>query len=247
MADESPWGFSTPDVGALKTQWDQTLADPRGQAALLSFAAQALQPRQFGQSGLGQIGESLAKGGEAIRGIDTTEQKQQELESKQGLREAQSNAAAARADTATTRSDYAGARLALGQSEAERKSESNRMGGILRTQAAYQAHVHQLGEENKALQKASLLDPGALKRIQPVPSFQEWLAGNPQFHSLYAGTPSVMGQGTGATTPQSQASTPTPQAGTPPKPGTPDPLEGRTATGPDGKRIIRRNGEWVPL
>ena len=26
-----------------------------------------------------------------------------------------------------------------------------------------------------------------------------------------------------------------------------DPLEGRTATGPDGKKIIRKNGQWVPM
>lgn len=26
-----------------------------------------------------------------------------------------------------------------------------------------------------------------------------------------------------------------------------DPLEGRTATGPDGKKVIRKNGQWVPM
>jgi len=30
-------------------------------------------------------------------------------------------------------------------------------------------------------------------------------------------------------------------------PAAPDPLEGRTATGPNGQRIIRRGGQWVPM
>lgn len=36
-----------------------------------------------------------------------------------------------------------------------------------------------------------------------------------------------------------------PQQGGAPQAG--DPLEGRTATGPNGQKIIRRNGQWVPL
>lgn len=244
MADqESPWGFPSPDFAPLKQSWDQVLADPRGQAAVLSFAAQALQPRQFGQSNAGLLGESLAKGGEAIRGIDKQEQQTQELESKQGLREAQSNAAAARADTATMRTDYAGARLALQQSEADRKTESNRMGGILRAQAAYQAHVHQIAEDNKALQKAALLDPSAMQRIRPIPQFQEWIAANPQFHELYGKTPGVLGQGSGATTPPS----PTPQAptSTPDAPSSPaDRVKGTRYKTPQGDLVWTGTG-WI--
>lgn len=227
--DTSPWGFPSPNFDALKSQWDQTLADPRGQAAVLSFAAQALQPRQFGQSTAGLLGESLAKGGEAIRGIDTQEMKKEELQSKQDLREAQANAASARADTATTRTDLSGARLALQQQGQENVQSRNVMGGRLRVQTLY-------NQEKKAAEdaarKADLL---GLPAPAKVPSFFDWLATKPEYHSLYEGT-GTMGQGSPATAPPTGTPTPTaPNSGVAPAPTKPtDRVKGTYYETPQG-------------
>jgi hypothetical protein len=45
-----------------------------------------------------------------------------------------------------------------------------------------------------------------------------------------------------------QASQPAPGAGVPPPASQPtDPLDGKTATGPNGQKIVRKNGTWIPL
>jgi hypothetical protein len=40
---------------------------------------------------------------------------------------------------------------------------------------------------------------------------------------------------------------PPPPGGPPPTGGGADPLEGRTATGPNGQKLVRRGGKWVPV
>lgn len=239
---ESPWSFQGPDFSALKSQWDQTLADPRGQAALLSFAAQALQPRQFGQSSAGLIGESSAKGGEAIRSIDTQEEKAKELASRQDLRESQGQLAEQRANTATTRTDLAGANLALREKDVAHRGDVSRMQGTIGAQNAYQKYRAQIDLKNKQLQKDSLLDPKLKTQIQEPLNLQDWLTANPQMGQLYyGGQMPQTGQGSAATTPQTDWPPPS-AGGTPPAPGTADPWEGKTA---NKGAVIRQGGKWI--
>lgn len=240
-AGGSPWNFPAPDFAPLKQSWDQFLGDPKGQAALLSFAAQALQPRQFGQTAAGSLGESLAKGGEAIRGIDTQEEKSKELQSKQDLREAQSNVAAARADTATTRSDLAGTRLAFQQQEGQRKQEMGQTQNILAAQRQYQMEKKAIEDRNaKGQRDAGLLNTPFTPT--PVPTIQQWIAARPHLHGIFAGSPSLAdtGQGSGGTTPPVGATPPQSQF-TPPSTWQRSPSTGYFRD-PTTKKVYDSNG-----
>lgn len=210
------------DTGALKQRWDEYLSDPTTQGALLSFAGQAVQPRQWGQSNFGALMSAIGQGGASVRQSEQLNQKEQEAQDKSALRQSQSYAAETRADAARARAGEAGAnadiargRLAL----AERESE-------LRNQRAHNRNYqHFLGHYNKYVrdtQKANQ-DGAVTRNFKPAPILSplEYLAANPGLTrrlgitpedlAMPGGTPEGGGQPDAAPTPRRQPQ-PGPQA-----------------------------------
>lgn len=216
--------------GPGQDTWAAMFADPRAQAAILSIAGGLAQPPQFGQTGFGHFMSSVGAGGESVRQNEALDLKQQEADSKAILRESQAALAGAKAETSGARSDTSAARLELQRQANEDKNTRNSLGNVIRFQRMYQDHVKALQTAN---QKAALLGQPAV----PVPSFNEWSAKSPQLTSMLGLSAKDTSLATGDETLPDSAS---PTAGG-------DPNEGRTATGPGGKKKIWRNGGWQDL
>lgn len=234
-----------PDPAQLRGAWDQYLNDPATQAALLSFGAQAAQPRQWGQSDFGHLMSSVSQGGAGVRQVDEQGRKERELgikeqdaDSKQVLREAQAGQAEARAAVAGANANNAEGRLQMRQAELDARVNNNRFSRILQANRLYQTELTRLGKinENNALMRRPLV---------PMPgSMDEWLRGNPAvMASLGIATPEELhmpapgGAGTPATGAPAPGGPPAPTSGapaapqTPPQPGPPPPP---AASRPDG-------------
>lgn len=213
--------------------WDQYLSDPTTQAALLSFGAQAAQPRQWGQSDFGHLMSSVAQGGAGVRQQDEQERKQEELEIKQreaesrgSLRESQATLAEQRAATAGQGARHAEERLGLRRAELESRERLQGLQRQITAQRLYQDYVRQT---QKANENAALMPGG---RTVPIQSFQEFIVSNPVMMRNLGLTPESFqqpapgGAGTGqypAPTPgATPAPSPAPQGPPPPAASRPD-------------------------
>jgi len=102
------------DTGGLVDQWRGYLSNPSNQAFLMQTGIALLQPRQYGQSALGQFGSALGSGGEAAGRVQTRQEASQELASKQeqrtGLLNVREGELAARTAQGTAREERLSAR-----------------------------------------------------------------------------------------------------------------------------------------
>lgn len=243
------------DLGALfnpqsqqgpgQDTWGQLMQDPRGPAALLSIAGALAQPPQFGQSGFGHLFSALGSGGESVRTNEALDTKAQEAASKTDLRTSQALLAESKANEAGSKAGQAGAnatiqqqRLELQKQANDDKNSRNTLGNIIRFQKMYQDHVKGLQTLNS--RNALLGNPAV-----PVPSFKDWAAQSPQISA----TLGLTGQDVGAADSGGTPGVDETLGGVPISASTPqaDPNEGRTATGPGGKKMIYRNGKWQDL
>lgn len=218
-----------PDTGALRQQWDLYLNDPKTQAALLSFGAQAAQPTQWGQTGFGHLMSSVAQGGAGVRQVESLDQKQQEADSKSTLRESQGLLAESRAANAGLAARNAEDRLGIARMREENLNERNRLGRLLQANRLYADYVKatQKANENEQLMR------GRNAQIKPILSQEEWFAQNQPLMTSLGLTPGSFqapAPGTGDGSPTvltppgggTSAPNPPPQSGTgggPPQPG----------------------------
>lgn len=215
----------------LQQGWNGISSDPRALGALLSMSGALVQPPQFGQNTLGHLLGGLGAAGDSARTTEGLDLKQKEADSKGELRAAQAGAAEARSNSASARNDASATRLQIAQQSEEGKNARNQLGNVIRYQRLYQDYVKQIQKENA---NSTLLGQPA----KPVLGFNDWSNSNPQLRTLL-GVPAEPDSSGGADT---GAPTGNEAIG-----ASVDPLEGRTATGPGGKKMIRKNGQWLPL
>lgn len=181
--------------------------------ALASVGMALGQPAAWGQNPFAQVLSSLGAGGESVRGQEEQARKERASRSQEELRAAQAEAASSRAATSEARSNTAAANLALRERDIERKTEANRLGNIIRAQGAYNAAVGRAIQENQARAKRNsdvMRDPSMpIEPMLPVPSYQEWLAQNPQILDTLRATGAVVPTTpAGGKTPASETTTP---------------------------------------
>lgn len=232
--DGAPFAFPEVDTAGLAGQWMNFMNDPRGRAALLSFGTQMMQPMNFGQTPVGQIGASLGAAGEGAMNQEKLDLAQQEAASKQDLRGAQAEAAVARAGAAEARANAAGAnsanmatRLQIAQMTQDNLNERNRSTNIIRIQGAYQQYAKQIDDANRRAQLT-----GAPQT--PKLDFQAWVGRYPHLQ--------LMMQGGGVGQVPSTLDTSTPPVG-----GNPDIARARAAIARGAPRAqveqrLRQNG-----
>lgn len=179
-----PFDFLTPQQQAGQQDVGNNVAtfmgNPGIQAALLSAGLQAMQPPSFGDTGASQIARAIGAGGQSAAAMHKSEQADTELASKQDLRSAQADAAQARADTATTRTNAASDRL---QYMRERDTAARQLQSLslqIKLSNAYQMAKAKI---DKANTDRALLGQPPL----PIPTFDEFVATNPQLKTLYGG------------------------------------------------------------
>lgn len=154
----------------------QTLGDPRIQAALMSVGGALGQPMPYGQTSMGHLLQAVGAGGESVRANEALDLKQREqdvkeseAESRSGLRESQATLAESRANVAGARSDTAAESLKLRGLELDAKNERNRLGNRIRFQNAYLA-------EKKQYEANFSKDPMNIgKTPTPFPPFEQWM------------------------------------------------------------------------
>ena len=161
------------------------MSDPRALNALLAFGTQAMVPQWGG--GTVQFAKGVGAAGEAASAQEASSQKQQEIESKAGLREAQAGAAEARANTAATRSSLTGQ---IEEGKRERALTANKV----RLTNMYTNYVRAVDARNKALDAKNFLLPAAQhappERAMPI---DEWVQKNPLVKDLGLGAPPTPG------------------------------------------------------
>lgn len=204
------------DTAQLRDQWSMYLNDPKTQSALLSFGAQAAQPRQFGQSNFGALMSSVAQGGAGVRATEELDRKQQETESKAQLRESQGMLAESRANVAGANAGTAAARLDLARQREEGLNERNRLGRQIQANRLYNEYVK---TTNKANENATLFR----RPTTPILSFDQWLQTNPQLLTNLGLTPDQItspapGSGGGDVTSPPSGTGPAPTQGQYPTP-----------------------------
>jgi len=223
-----------PDTTQIREGWSQYLNDPTTQAALLSFGAQAAQPRQWGQSDFGHLMSSVAQGGAGVRQSDAEARKAEELdikrgeaESKQSLRESNATLAESRAANAGTAARGAEDRLVLRQQELDQRRQLQQLQRQIQGQRLYQDYVRRMQKENE---NNTLFRRPAV----PVQSFEEWLGANPMLMqnlglSGSSQSPAPGDAGGGPTPGSPSGATPAPSPAAAPQ-GPPPPAASR----PDG-------------
>lgn len=218
MAQPAP--AAAPDQDGLRQRWDQYLNNPTTQAALLSFSAQAAQPRQWGQSNFGHLMSSVGQGGASVRQTEELDRKQQEADSKSDLRESQAMAAEARAGAAGANANSAASRLELGHLREQGLNERGMLGRRIQAYklygqevARYQAEVARI---NKLNQDNQLFRRPLLPLPPPVQTPQEWFTANRPLMQGIGITPEMLAGET--TTPQGGPDPSMPQPGAPASP-----------------------------
>lgn len=181
---------AAPGAAPQPTALDSFLQNPRIGAALLQTGLNLMVP-QWG-SGIGQIGSAIGGGAEAAQRQEAEDLKQQEASSKEDLRSAQAGAAEARSNTAAARSDTAAQRLALMQSESDRKRDA--------ANAANVRLYHQMYEKEMAeIARNNITEPKS--RQKPILSMEEWANQRGIGHILNTGLSSEDAMGGGSVPP----------------------------------------------
>lgn len=173
-----PMAGVTPDPQA-QSAIGSFMSDPKALSALLAFGTQAMIPQWGG--GTVQFAKGVGGAGEAMSAQTAQEQKQQEIDSKAGLREAQAGAAEARANTAATRSSL------TGQIEEGKRERATTMARI-RLSNMYQNYVRNTNASNALVDKQNndvLKVPGTpMAPKAPVLDMDTWVRNNPLINQL---------------------------------------------------------------
>jgi hypothetical protein len=154
--------------------------NPQALNALLAFGTQAMIPQWGG--GAVQFAKGVGAAGEAASAQEASSQKQQEIESKAGLREAQAGAAEARANTAATRASL------TGQVEEGKRERALTMNKVRLTNM-HNNYMRGIAIDNANIRKQNdavrFLDPKAPqvpeKTSMPI---DEWVMKNPLIKEL---------------------------------------------------------------
>ena len=150
----------------IKSQWNSFLSKPEGQAALLSFGINMLQPPSFGDNPLAQAGRALGHAGQTVGNIEAMDIKKQEASSKEDLRAAQADKASLAALAQGQAAQTAQAKLGLTQLGLQLQSAKAIYG-------AYGAYVKAWQAQKNAFILDPKMDPG------PQKSLEEYTASNP--------------------------------------------------------------------
>lgn len=159
----------------LAGQWRSWMGDPANRAALIQMGISLMQPVALGQSGLGHVGQAVGSAGEAQDRIRKAEQddaeqrrRQQETDSRGGLREAQAGLAEARAGTAGARSDAAATRAEAARERLTATQQNIGLSKLIQAQRQYAQEIATIQKRNTDLAR----DPKT--PLEPVPSWDEW-------------------------------------------------------------------------
>jgi hypothetical protein len=165
--------------GKLQDQWNTFLSKPEGQAALLSFGINMLQPPSFGDNPLAQAGRAIGHAGQTVGNIEQMDIRKQEAASKEDLRAAQADKAAMGATIAGQGAELAQQRLGMQRVQTQ-----------IQLQQMYERRRGDIEAENKAT-AGDLSNPAPGKPghrpPRPVPSFTEFLAEDPTARMIAAG------------------------------------------------------------
>jgi hypothetical protein len=102
-------GADTPDdtqtknivqPSAVASQWSGFLDNPTNRTALLQMGLQLMQPMAYGQTGIGQIGQAIGAGGEAVGRQEAADLEEQQSQNKLDIANQRMAIAQQRADTA---------------------------------------------------------------------------------------------------------------------------------------------------
>ena len=158
----------------LQDQWNTFLAKPEGQAALLSFGINMLQPPSFGDNPLAQVGRAIGHAGETTANIEKMDLAQQEAASKEDAR-----AAAAR--LAEERAAHMGESQRSATESTQAKLELGRLSASVRLNGLYQQERQKIEAINEARRKDVLNAPGSPGYTPPlpIPSYSEFLVTDP--------------------------------------------------------------------
>lgn len=213
MDEAAPFAMPEVNTGELTNQWMNFLNDPRGRAALLSFGTQLMQPTNFGQTPMGNLGAAIGAGSEGAMNQEKLDMAQQEAASKQDLRGAQAESAISRAAAAEARANAAGAnsanmatRLQIAQLTQDNLNERNRLGNTIRVQQEYRNYAKGVDDLNRRAQ----LTGGTQ---QPKLEFDAWLNKYPHLKLMMqgGGTPQLPQSGLETSTPPTAIGNPRPE------------------------------------
>lgn len=223
----------------LKEQWDSYLKAPAVQAGLLSFGLSALG------GGYGSPSQNLAyaagQGFEAAGNVSAQQQAEAEKASDKAYKRGRDE-----------KED------ALKMAELKNRTENTKIAASSREniatlrRAGGPQNLVEYKMWNAARAKALTIltsnplniskDPMELDDAASQMADEQLAQGRARFPNLAGGNPqATLGDSVGAGE--------IPGDSTQPNVAAPvsDPLEGRTATGADGKKIVRKNGQWVPM
>lgn len=177
---------------SLMPQIASIMQDPKALNALLAFGTHAMVP-QWGGPAV-QFAQGIGGAGEAATAQEAAGQKQQEIESKAGLREAQAGAAEARANTASTRASLTGQ---IEEGKRDRALTANKV----RLTNMYTNYIRTLDQRNKAIEAGNNnplrpvgTPPTPPERAMPM---EEWINSNPLIRNMGLSGPPTAVQPTG--------------------------------------------------
>ena len=180
----------------IQDQWNNFLAKPGGQAALMQFAVNLAQPPSFGDTALSRGFRALGGAGEAQGRVEAMDVAQQEAQSKEALRTSTGELQAERAA-------HLGDVQATARESRQDKLTIARLGANYKLRALYEKNKSDF--EKDIISRPPLGTPG-----HEFPSYSEWLVSSPEAAGLAAEA------GITTTLP---AKTPTTAAPTAPNPG----------------------------
>lgn len=191
-------GLPEPDTfGKIQDQWNTFLAKPEGQAALLSFGINLMQPPSFGDNPVAQVGRALGHAGETVGNIEKMDIAQEEAASKQNAREAAANLAEAKAG-------QTGLAAQLAQEKQNNQLSMQQLVAKNNFHAHYLAHIDRIQKENAALENNILNPPPGQpghRDPKPIPTPQEFIASDPIAASIAASAGIVIPKSVPSATP----------------------------------------------
>lgn len=207
--------------------WQAWVSQPQNRAALVQAGIALLQPTGVGQSTAGHIGSAIGSGLEARDRVVSGQQEAAQRATENAIAQQEANARATAANAAQVNADRQAA-----------------LGGL----TMYQALMMDERKKKSFIQFAQKRAADSQFSTEPLdlsdPETQEKLA--QEYQSLLnsaGGTSPTPVPGA----PQTTLGDALPAAPAPAVAAPGDVPEGATATGPNGAKLVRRNGQWVPM
>jgi hypothetical protein len=163
----------------LQDQWNTFLAKPEGQAALLSFGINMLQPPSFGDNPLAQAGRAIGHAGETVGNIEKMDIAQREAASKEDERASRAQLAESKAAHAGDVSTLGTERNRLLLENTQAKLELGRLSANMTLQGRYD-------KDKMAYDRDVMHPPPGSPGYVPFPSYSEWLVSSPETRELAA-------------------------------------------------------------